>query len=84
MYFLVVTVLGDSLHPEHPDLAGDGEELEVQQTMEASRQSAEKLHRIEFISRHDVNVICNFNLPHDQISTSPGQEFKDSLIKSKC
>ena len=81
MYNCACYFAGDSSHPDNPDLVGDGDEPEIQQTILESRLSAKRLHRIEFISRHDVHVHCNFDLPYQQISTWPGQKFKESLTK---
>ena len=58
---------GDSFYPDNPDMVGDKDIPETPQTMLESRLSAQKIHRMEFISRHDVNVFCNFDLPHKQI-----------------
>lgn len=69
------------MHPGIPDLAGDGDIPEVDKTVAESRLSAERLHRMEFISKHDVNIQCNVTLPFEQISPLPGQQFKESLAK---
>ena len=67
-----MSTLGDDLYPDPPDFAGTQEEVLIEETLEESRKSCARVHRMEFISRHDVKTQCDIELPNGQLSPSPG------------
>ena len=74
MYNCACYFAGDSSHPDNPDLVGDGDEPEIQQTILESRLSAKRLHRIEvckislsFRFRISLSDMTNYKLAFGKV-----------------
>lgn len=72
---------GDDLYPEKPDYNGEQEAIVLQESIEELRKQGKNFHRMEFRSRHDVDMIVNITPKYGQVvpCVTPWRLLKNSL-----